>query len=247
MMLWYGLRSLLFYLGYISITVSWALVILPTAWLLPTRARFGLVAQGWSGMVLGWLRLTCGIRYRVQGRENIPPEPCVVLARHESTLEILFLQFLFAPQATLLKKELLNIPFFGWGLRLAKPIPIDRGDPRAALRTLIRVGGERLQAGLWVVLFPEGTRLAPGTQGKFQVGGAALAEASGRPLLVVSHNAGRFWPARAFIKRPGVVDVVISTPIQSQGQRSKELNNQAMAAMADGLAQLEALQSSNGD
>jgi 1-acyl-sn-glycerol-3-phosphate acyltransferase len=239
MKVWYGLRSLLFYCGYILITVGWFFPSILFAWFLPLRARFFFVAQCWSGMILGWLRLTCGVRYVVEGRENIPAEPCVVLCRHESTLEILFLQWLFAPQATLLKQELMKIPFFGWGLRLARPIPIDRSDPRSALRTLIRVGQRRLAEGLWVVLFPEGTRLQHTERGRFQSGGAALAEASGRPLLVVSHDAGRYWPARAFVKYPGVVRVRIAPPIKGEGVSSKVLNQAAMAVMDAELQQLQ--------
>ncbi len=244
MKLWYGFRSLLFYLGYMVITIGWFFPSLLLAWCLPMRARFFLVAQCWSGLVLGWLRLTCGIRYVVEGQEHIPAEPCVVLCRHESTLEILFLQWLFAPQATLLKRELLKIPFFGWGLRLARPIPIDRSDPRSALRTLIRVGRQRLDEGLWVVLFPEGTRLRHTERARFQSGGAALAEASGRPLLVVSHDAGRYWPARALVKYPGTVRVRVTAPIYPQDDNSKSLNRKAMARMQ---MELDALQCAAGN
>src|SRR5690606_38978728 len=104
-------------------------------------------------------RLTCGIRARVLGRENVPDRPCIVLCRHESTWETLFLQQLFAPQATLIKRELLRIPFFGWAFRTLRPIAIDRRQQRKALRTLIDEGRARLEQGIWVVLFPEGTRM----------------------------------------------------------------------------------------
>ncbi len=233
-------RSLLFYIGYATVTISWACVSLLVAWMLPLRARFNFVAGVWSRAVLLWLKLTCGIRYRVIGAEHIPEEPCVVLVRHESSWEIPALQLMFAPQATLLKKELMHIPFFGWGLRLARPIPIDRSDPRSALRTLIRVGTQRLQEGIWVVLFPEGTRMARGVRGRFQSGGAALAQAAGRPVLVVTHNAGRCWPPRRFIKFPGIIDVVVSPPIPVDGRSSREINVLAAAVMDQSLAEIDA-------
>jgi 1-acyl-sn-glycerol-3-phosphate acyltransferase len=229
-------RSLMFYIGYVGFTILWACVSLAIAWALPLRARFSFVAGTWSRFVLGWLRLTCGVRYRVTGAENLPETPCIVLVRHESSWEIPLLQLLFAPQATLLKRELMHIPFFGWGLRLARPIPIDRGDPRKALRTLIRVGCQRLDEGLWVVLFPEGTRMPDGKLGKFHIGGAALAEASGRPILIVTHNAGRCWPPHRFLKFPGCVDVEISPPLDTTGKSAREINALASEVMGTALA-----------
>jgi 1-acyl-sn-glycerol-3-phosphate acyltransferase len=233
-----AIRSLLFYMGYATITIVWACVSLSIAWMLPLRQRFAFVAGVWSRAVLGWLRLTCGLRFDISGRENIPEEPCVVLVRHESSWEIPVLQLLFAPQATLLKRELMHIPFFGWGLRLAAPIPIDRKSPRTALRSLIRIGTQRLDEGIWVVLFPEGTRMPAGVPGRFQIGGAALAEASGRPVLVVTHNAGRFWPPHRFLKYPGTVEVLISPAIESSGKKSKEINALAFATMELAVAAL---------
>jgi 1-acyl-sn-glycerol-3-phosphate acyltransferase len=235
---WLATRALAFYAGYVGLTIVWACVSLAVAWMLPLRARFAFVAGVWSRAVLGWLRVTCGIRYRVSGREHIPDEPCVVLVRHESSWEIPVLQLLFAPQATLLKRELMQIPFFGWGLRLAKPIPIDRGDPRKALRTLMRVGTARLIEGVWVVLFPEGTRMPVGSRGKFHIGGAALAETSGRPVLIVAHNAGRFWPPHRFLKFPGTVEVVIAPSIATAGKSSREINALAYEAIGRPVSML---------
>jgi 1-acyl-sn-glycerol-3-phosphate acyltransferase len=240
-------RSLLFYLGYVTVTIVWASVSLAVAWMLPLRARFVFVAGVWSRAVLAWLRLTCGVRFRIAGMEHIPQTPCIVFARHESSWETLLLQLLFAPQATLLKRELLRIPFFGWGLRLAKPIPIDRADPRAALRTLIRVGRVRLEQGVWVVLFPEGTRVEPGERRPFLLGGAALAEATARPVLVVTHNAGRCWPPRRFIKQPGTIDVLISEPIATAGLKCRQINSLAHDVMDRALTSLERTAAARSD
>ena len=170
-----ALRSVLFYLGYSILTLVWGSLSVLVGWVLPHRARFFFIIGIWTRLCLWWLRVTCGIRHQVTGRENIPDEPCVVLVRHESTWETLFLQTLLAPQATIIKRELVWIPFFGWAFALNRPIAIDRSNPRGALRRLIRVGKTRLEEGVWVVLFPEGTRMPAGEIGKFQVGGGTLA------------------------------------------------------------------------
>lgn len=233
-------RSLLFTLGYIVATVVWGSLGVLTGWLLPYRARFIYIIVIWTGIVLFWLRLTCGIRHRIEGAGQLPDEPCVVLARHESTWETLFLQGLLTPQATVIKRELLNIPFFGWAFRLLRPIAINREDGRKALRDLIRIGRERLQSGAWVILFPEGTRMAPGEVGRFQRGGAALASAAGCPVVVIAHDAGRYWPARRFLKRPGTIQVRISPPIATEGRSTAAVNAEAEQWLRDTMAELYA-------
>ena len=241
MMKWVAmLRSLLFSAGYVVTTVIWGSLGVLTGWLLPYRARFFYIIVIWTGMVLGWLRLTCGIRHEVRGREHLPKDPCVVLARHESTWETLFLQSLLVPQATVIKRELLRIPFFGWAFSMLRPIAIDRSDGRAALRSLIRVGKERLNDRAWVILFPEGTRMAPGEVGHFQRGGAALASAAGCPIVVVAHDAGRYWPARQWIKTPGTIQVEISPPIATVGRTTAEVNKEAETWLVNTMARLYA-------
>lgn len=229
----YALRSLLFYLGYIVATIVWGSLAVLCAWALPYRARFTFVIGTWTRMVLFWLRVTCGIRHEITGRENLPDDPCIVFVKHESTWETLFMQSLVAPQATVIKRELLWIPFFGWAFTLLRPIAINRRETRNALQTLINVGTERLDAGVWIVLFPEGTRTDVGEVTKFQIGGAALAAASGRPLVVVAHNAGNYWPAHAFIKHPGTISVHIAPPIDTRGKNRREINELARAAMME--------------
>ncbi|MEQ8858245.1 MAG: lysophospholipid acyltransferase family protein [Pseudomonadales bacterium] len=216
-------RAVCFYAGYTLATVLWGTFGTVFGWLLPYRLRFRLIVVGWTGFCLAWLRLTCGIRHEVRGLENIPQQPCIVLCRHESTWETLFLQQLFRPQATLIKRELLRIPFFGWAFRTLRPIAIDRRQQRHALRTLIDEGRSRLADGIWVALFPEGTRMPAGKIGRFQPGGAALAAATGVPILLVVHNAGDHWPAHAFRKRPGTVQVLISKPLETAQRSPKEI------------------------
>jgi 1-acyl-sn-glycerol-3-phosphate acyltransferase len=222
-MMW--LRSASFYAGYALATIVWGALATALAWALPYRLRFRVVIGYWTGFCLAWLRFTCAIRYRIDGLENIPETPCIVMCRHESTWETLFLQRLFAPQATLIKRELLHIPFFGWAFRTLRPIAIDRRQQRKALRTLISQGSDRLENGIWVVLFPEGTRMPPREIGRFQPGGAALAAATGAPILLVVHDAGSFWPAHRFRKRPGVVQVLISEPIETRGLSTKDIQS----------------------
>lgn len=221
------LRSASFYLGYILATIIWGGLSVLIAWILPFRARFTFIIGNWTRFSLWWLKVCCGIRYRIEGAENIPEKPCVVFCRHESTWETLFLQTLLAPQATLIKRELLRIPFFGWAFALLKPIAINRSNPRGALKKLISDGSSRLAEGIWVVLFPEGTRMPADHLGDFQAGGAALAIAANVPVMVIGHNAGKFWPAHEFLKTPGVIEVRISKPISPDGHNSKSLTNAA--------------------
>lgn len=217
------LRSTLFYLGYILATVIWGGLSVLIAWILPFRTRFTFIIGCWTRFSLWWLRVTCGVHYRIEGRENLPDQPGVVFARHESTWETLFLQTLLAPQATLIKRELLWIPFFGWAFALLKPIAIDRSNPRGALKKLIADGKSRLTDGIWVVLFPEGTRMPADRLGRFQAGGAALAIAANAPITIIGHNAGQHWPAHEFLKTPGVIEVRIAPPIYPEGMDSKQL------------------------
>jgi 1-acyl-sn-glycerol-3-phosphate acyltransferase len=228
------LRSVLFYLGYSLVTLVWGTLSVLVGWALPSRPRFMFIIGVWTRVCLWWLKVTCGIRVEVFGRENLPDKACVVLCRHESTWETLFLQTLLAPQATIIKRELLWIPFFGWAFALNKPIAIDRGTPRSALKRLITVGKSRLAEGIWVVLFPEGTRMPPRTMGRFQIGGAALASAAEAQVVVIAHNAGNHWPAHQLAKQAGTIEVRIMPPIQTIGRDSKSITADAEALLAEG-------------
>lgn len=231
-------RSTLFYLGYVLTTGIWGILCTLLAWMLPYRTRFRVVIGYWTRFVLWWLRTTCGIRCDIEGLENVPETPCIVFCRHESTWETLFLQSLFEPQATLIKRELLWIPAFGWAYALLKPIAIDRRASRAALRHLISEGKARLAGGTWVVLFPEGTRLPAGEPGPHQSGGAALASASSVPVLPVVHDAGKYWPAHDFLKQPGTIKVRILPPIVTAGKSTKQLIGEISGSMDQALAHL---------
>lgn len=219
------LRSGLFALALVLVTPPYALVALAT-FPLPPLARYRIIS-GWSRLVLLLARCILGIDCRVEGLENLPSRPAVILSKHQSAWETMAFQRIFPPQVLVLKRELLWIPFFGWGLALMSPIPIDRSRGVAALRNIARRGRERLAQGFWVVVFPEGTRVKPGERRAYHVGGAWLAAASGAPVVPVAHNAGLLWPRNAFIKRPGTITVRIGPPIETTNRDPKAVNTLA--------------------
>ena len=216
------LRSTLYTLIQIVITLPYALIALAT-FPLPPLSRYRIIS-GWAHLMLFLLRVICGIRYRVLGVEHIPKTPSVVLSKHQSAWETLAFQQIFPPQVWVLKKELLRIPFFGWGLAMTSPIAIDRSSRKAALKQIVEQGRDRLKQGFWIVIFPEGTRIAPGEKGKYGIGGAWLATHTGAPVVPVAHNAGEFWSKDAFVKLPGTITVSIGAPIDSTGMKPGELN-----------------------
>jgi 1-acyl-sn-glycerol-3-phosphate acyltransferase len=235
-MIW--IRSFIFALGMWLFTPLYMVVILLSFPCQPhTRYR---VIRPWSVIMLAWLRLTCGLTYRVIGAENIPGQPSIILSKHQSAWETLALQSIFPPQVWVLKRELLRIPFFGWALALSSPIAIDRGTARQALKQLLDQGRERLARGFWVVIFPEGTRMAPGTRGKYKVGGAWLATHAGALAVPVAHNAGEYWGRNAFLKHPGMITVSIGKPIDSVGLKADELNARAEAWIEGEMARIAA-------
>lgn len=217
-------RSLLFYLGLVIATlvfVPLCLVILP----LPLDRRFRIVSR-WSVFNLWWLGVTCGLRHEIKGVENIPPGPCIIMCKHQSAWETLALQLVFPPQVWVLKRELLWIPIYGWGLASMNPIAIDRGSGMRSLHQLVRKGTEKLHAGLWVVVFPEGTRVLPGEQVPYQPGGGILAAKSGYPVVPVAHNSGCFWPRRSLRKWPGTITMVIGPPIDPLGKTASQVTRE---------------------
>lgn len=231
------LRSLLFALLQVAITIPYGLIA-PAFYPLPPLQRYRVMRQ-WSRITLWLARWVLGIRYRVVGLEHLPQGPCVVLAKHQSAWETIAFQLFMPPLAFVLKKELLRIPFFGWGLAMTSPIAIDRSAGREALKTLEEQGRQRLAQGFWVVIFPEGSRMPPGVRGRYNVGGAWLAVKAGVPVLPVAHNAGRLWGKNAFIKRPGEITVVIGPPIPTQGRKPAEVIAETEAWIEGQMATLE--------
>jgi 1-acyl-sn-glycerol-3-phosphate acyltransferase len=215
------LRSALFAAALVLVTPPYAVVAL-ASFPLPRMARYRLISA-WSRMVVWLAWLLCGIRWKIEGRKHLPDEPAVILSQHQSAWETLAYQEIFPPQVLVLKRELLWIPFFGWGLALMSPIAIDRARGTAALREMARKGRERLAQGFWVVIFPEGTRVAPGEKHAYHQGGAWLAVSCGVPVVPVAHNAGKLWPRNAFLKRAGTVTVRVGPPIATEGRQPKDV------------------------
>jgi len=221
------LRSALFALALLTLTPPYALLALACA-PLPRMARYRIIS-GWSRCVVALARAILGIRWQVEGREHLPASPAVILSKHQSAWETMAFTLIFPPQVHVLKRELLWIPFFGWGLALMSPIAIDRSRGLAALRAMARRGRERLGQGFWVVVFPEGTRVEPGERRPYQLGGAWLAAASGAPVVPVAHNAGLVWPRNAFVKRAGTITVRIGPTIDAANRDAKTINALAEA------------------
>ncbi|MBK1647475.1 lysophospholipid acyltransferase family protein [Rhabdochromatium marinum] len=221
------LRSALFMLLFSSLTILYSLSILVAAPLV-SECTLGRLGNAWSRTSLGLLRVVCGLDFTVTGREHLPTQPVVILCKHQSAWETIALRTIFpCLQAWVLKRELLAIPFFGWALRRYHPIAIDRSSPRQALKQVLTQGEASLKAGRWVVLFPEGTRVAPGQRGHYNISGAKLAERTGAAVLPIAHNSGAFWGRRAFKKKPGCIQLVIGEPISSQGRSAAEINRAA--------------------
>ncbi len=217
------LRSGLFFVGQVITAPIFTLIALLALPLNPIT-RNNLIS-GWARSMLWWLKVTCNIRYEITGLEHIPHSPTIILSKHQSAWETFAFQAIFPTQVYVLKRELLWIPIFGWGLAMSSPIAINRAAGREALKQLVEKGKDRLAKGLWVVIFPEGTRIAPKKRGKYHIGGAWLATHTQTPVLPVAHNAGDFWP-KGFIKTPGVIQIHIGKPIQTTGLKTDVLNQQ---------------------
>ena len=219
------LRSLIFSIVSVPIIIFFASFACTIGVLLPFRLRQEIVTWA-NAIIVFWLRVTCGIRLRVDGLGNLPKTPCVAMANHQSAWETYFLQRILIPVSTILKRELIRIPFFGWGLYFMRPIAIDRDNPRRAMKQVQNQGLERLAQGNNVIIFPEGTRVPFGETGKYARSGANLAIAASVPVVPIAHNAGYCWPAGTFLKKPGMIHVVIGSPISSDNKDSRQLTEE---------------------
>lgn len=225
MKLIYALRSVIFYCVYVPSIITFSILGCTLGLLIPYRPRQTFITTA-NAIVLWWLKLSCGIKVNVEGLDNIPNSAFVALSKHQSGWETFYLQRTLRPVSTILKKELLKVPFFGWGLAMTRPIAIDRSNPKQALREVLSQGKQRLEEGNNILLFPEGTRMNYGEVGNYSRSGASLAINSGAAILPIAHNAGRCWPAHRFIKHPGTIHVIIGKPIDSTGRKSKELTEE---------------------
>lgn len=220
------LRTLVFRIGIVVLTFV-LLPLLVVSLVLPGVRRNRFLA-GWSSFLITWLRWSCGVDYEVEGAENITADNAIILSKHQSSWETFGLQRIFPPQTWVLKQELMRIPIFGWALKAAGAIAIDRTAGKQALMQVIEQGQDRLDRGYWVVVFPEGTRTPPGTRRKYSAGGALLAARTGYPVVPVAHNAGSFWGKR-FLITPGTVKVSIGPVIATADRKAGDINAEAEA------------------
>jgi 1-acyl-sn-glycerol-3-phosphate acyltransferase len=233
------LGSTLFFIYVVFSTIIIGCVILSCA-LLPFSVRYK-AANVWIACILFMLKLCCGLSYEIEGLEHIPQNhAAIILSKHQSAWETIAFRQFISPQTAVLKKSLLQIPFGGWALATLKPIAIDRANQKQALQMLIDQGMARLQEGLFVVIFPEGTRVAPGDSKKFNAGGALLAQKSGFPVIPLAHNAGEYWPRNSFIKYPGVIKVKIGPEISTHDKKAKEINAEAEAWINQAMQDIKA-------
>lgn len=235
---WQALRSFIFN---VVMWISVPLFVPPAllvALFLPFPQRFRLLSQ-WGRFHTWLVNRLCGLRYTVTGSHHLPKHgAAIVLAKHQSTWETIAFQGIFPPQTWVLKRELMWLPLFGWGLALLKPIAIDRGAGRKAVDQIVKQGRERLDEGIWVTIFPEGTRVAPGHKRRYGIGGAVLAAETGYPVVPVAHNAGYFWPRRGFLKKPGTIEVVIGPQIPTKGRTPEEINRDVESWIEGEVARL---------
>jgi 1-acyl-sn-glycerol-3-phosphate acyltransferase len=215
-------RSLLFWFLICLLTMLFG-TLLFLCMVFPLRARFAVLA-GWRVGFMGLCRWILGVRMVVKGAENIPKTPVLILSKHQSAWETVGLQTIFRPLVFVLKQELLKVPFFGWGLASVRMIGIDRNAGRSALKQMLAEGQDRLAQGIWVAIFPEGTRVPLGARERYKPGAAYLATRTGTPVLPVAHNAAEIWPPKAFLIHPGIITVSIGPLIDTKGLKDIQVN-----------------------
>ncbi len=217
-------RSTIFYLGYLSSGIIASLLACVIGPFLGLENRLRLFSQ-WPKFANWFLHLSCGIKVEVIGKENLPAEPCVIVSNHQGQWETYSMQYLFHPMCTLLKKELLYIPLWGWAMKMLNPIAINRNKPKEAILQTLEEGSNRLQNGMYVLLFPEGTRVEAGMVGKYARSSFELAKRNGVMVLPLCHNSGDCWPAHKFIKKPGKITLTIGEPfyVEDSKQSAKDV------------------------
>ncbi len=231
------LRSILWYLVTAITTIIWGVSVY-LAFIFGYRASMA-TAKSWCSVTVWLTRWICGIRYEVIGREHLPSEPVIFFSKHQSAWETFSFLTLLPTNCFVCKKSLLNIPFFGWGMRITKHIAIDRSEGIKALKSVIKEGKNRLSLGISIVIFPEGTRVAPYEHPIFHKSGSALAKATGAPVIPIAHNAGQCWRRNSFLKYPGKVTVVIGPAYDTKGKSVDEINDTMYAWIKENMEKLE--------
>lgn len=230
------IRSTVFAVLQILLTILFTFVAFASVPFSP-RTRYRMIT-GYNHAVIFVARWVLGIRYVVLGRENLPSGPAIILSKHQSAWETIAFLCLFPPVAAVIKQELLDLPFFGWAYRLLSPIAIDRSAGRTALKKIVEQGRDKLAQGFWVLVFPEGERMAPGVKGRYGIGGGWLAANTGTPVVPVAHNAGEVWARDAFIKYPGTITISIGPVISSQDKSAADIMREVEAWIETEMATL---------
>jgi 1-acyl-sn-glycerol-3-phosphate acyltransferase len=220
------IRSVLHMLWMAVTVVPWAIVVIALSWFVsPTRMYW--MCAGWLKCAMWGLQVICGINWRIHGMDNLPhgdKEGAVLLCKHQSTLETFLMPCIMPhPLAYVFKRELLYVPFFGWAMARMDMIHIDRSKRAEAFNKVVQQGKRVMNEGVWVIMFPEGTRIPRGEKGVYKTGGTRLAVETGRPVVPIAVSCARHWPRKAFVKTPGVVDVVIGPQIASTGRTPEDL------------------------
>ena len=235
------IRSLLYTALLFACTMAFGVAVLVSALLPLTIEQRYVIPRAW-GRFLTWLAgAICGLRYVVEGQQNLPDQPFISLWKHSSAWETMAQMFVVPTASWLLKREVIWIPVIGWAVSTYKPIAINRSAGHSAVNQVVRQGRERLAAGMGVIVYPEGTRVAPGQTRKYGISGALLATETGTLVVPIAHNAGHFWRRRSILKKPGLIRVVIGPPIDPKGLTAREVNERAQqwieATIAEIIAQ----------
>lgn len=224
------LRSTVHMIFMVVTIMPFALVVVLLGWLGVGQSRLYHIAVSWLKLSVRTAHWIMGVRYQIHGYDNLPvgeKSPAILLVKHQSTYETFLVPAIMPhPIAYVFKRELLKLPFFGWAIGMLDMIHIDRSQRARAFLKVVERGRELLNKGVWVVMFPEGTRIERGQAGEYKTGGTRLAIETGVPVIPVAITSARCWPRKAFIKYPGVVDVSIGKPISSVGRQSDELTQE---------------------
>ncbi|MCB1754729.1 MAG: 1-acyl-sn-glycerol-3-phosphate acyltransferase [Gammaproteobacteria bacterium] len=231
-----AIRSFLYWILLTVSTVIWAWPILLSA-VFPLQVRFKIM-RVWPRFNMWALKTICGIRYRVEGLENLPKEPSIIFAKHASTWETIALQLLIPPAVYVAKKQLLYIPFFGWAMAVLNFVTIDRSAGRRAIVYMVEQAKDRLARGFWIIIFPEGTRKPIDAEPDYKIGGAVMAAKTGAKVVPVAHNAGIFWPRHSFLKWPGEVTVWFGPAIETNGLSAEEIRRTAQKVIESKMQEL---------
>jgi len=235
------IRAAFYYSAFSIATIIHGILCVCIARWLPFERRFRFVTS-LNFFYVFWIRFCCGIKVNIEGKENLPKDGAyVAIANHQSEWETIFFQVLIRPHCIVLKQELLKIPFFGWALALLEPIALDRSQKRGALKALLGQGKDRLDRGIPVIIFPQGTRLPTGEMGVFNKGGAMLASSAKVPLIPMAHNAGVYWPGKSFLKKPGTITLRIGKPIAPADAGVSDLHNESVDWLKTQMQELDQL------